>query len=250
MPRGSVPRGGRGPGALLTALQANLEGVTQGVADVVEGDGDQDDADARRVDQPPGALLRIADAVREHLAPTRAGRRHAEAEEAESGQDADGIGDLERRVHDDRPDGVRDDVPHHDPTPTAAHRPTAWTYSARPEGQRLASDEARRHEPGGERHDEHDQPERRVEDRGDDDEQEEDRDGEDRVDDPHHDGVHRAAEEARDRAEEDAENRGDPGREQRDLESRGAAVHEPPDGVVAVRVGTEEVLAVLGWART
>ena len=69
-----------------TTLQPHLERVPQRVADVVERDRDEDDADARRVDEPPGTLLGVGDAVGEHLAPARTGGRHAEAEEAERGR--------------------------------------------------------------------------------------------------------------------------------------------------------------------
>ncbi len=55
------------------ALQAHFEGVPQGVADEVEGDHHQDDAESGRVDLPPVAGDGVVDAVGEHGAPVGSG---------------------------------------------------------------------------------------------------------------------------------------------------------------------------------
>ena len=132
-------------------LEPDLEGVAQGVADEVEGDDDGHDAEAGRVDDPPVAVEGVVDAVGEHRPPVGLGSRDAEPEEPERRQQEDGVGDLEGGVDDDRPDGVRDDVAEDDPGPAPAHDAHGLDVLAHPQGQRLAPDEPRRHEPGHER---------------------------------------------------------------------------------------------------
>ena len=98
----------------LAPLQAHLERVAQRVADEVERHDDEHDRDPGRVDLPPVAVECGVDAVGEHRSPVRLRRRDAEADEPERGEQQDRIGDLERRVDDDRADRVGDDVPQHD----------------------------------------------------------------------------------------------------------------------------------------
>ncbi len=92
-----------------------------GVADEVERDDDEDDRDAGGVDLPPVAVERVARSVREHRAPVGLRRGHSEADEAERCKEQDRVRHLERRVDDDRPDRVRNDVTQHDPPVRPAH---------------------------------------------------------------------------------------------------------------------------------
>src|SRR5436305_15301620 len=79
---GSVIRGG-GPEARLKAL-----------AEQVQCDDDEEDRDAGRVDLPPVAVEGVVDAVGKHRSPVGLRRRHAEAEEAESREDKNGVRNL------------------------------------------------------------------------------------------------------------------------------------------------------------
>src|SRR5580698_7562759 len=82
---------GRGPGggcrpvtaARLAALQPDLDGVAQPLADE-DGRGDHDDdAESGRDDQPPVAVVDVLDAVGEHPAPVGLRRTDAESQVTE-----------------------------------------------------------------------------------------------------------------------------------------------------------------------
>src|SRR6202046_1591441 len=85
--------------------EPDLERGAQRVADEVEGDDGQHDRDPGRVDQPPLALVHVVEAVGEHAAPVGGGRRGAESQVAQRGQQQDGVGHLERGLHHDGADG-------------------------------------------------------------------------------------------------------------------------------------------------
>ena len=153
------------------------------------------------IDLPPVAVEQVGGALREHPAPGRRRRRQPEAEEAQRGEEDDRVGDLEGRVHDDRPERVRDEVPHDDAQP--ARRPscvTAWTNS------RVRSDSVSpRTSRAGPSQDSSESTtissgDRGPEDRRQVDEHEDRRDREHDVDDPHHDRVEQAPGKAGDRA--------------------------------------------------
>lgn len=85
-------------------LEADFEAVPQGTADEVEGHNDKDEHHESGVDLPPAAAREEASALGQHPAPGGRGRRQGNAEVLEHSRDQDGVGDLERRIDDDRAD--------------------------------------------------------------------------------------------------------------------------------------------------
>src|ERR1700721_2995333 len=66
---------------VLTAPQPHVQGISERVADEVEGHHGQHDADADGVDQPPVAVLHVPAAVRAHVTPVQVGVGRADARE-------------------------------------------------------------------------------------------------------------------------------------------------------------------------
>ena len=70
---------------------------------------------------PP--LLHQLAPFRHHRAPFRRRRHHAEAEERQAGEHQDGVAEVERDQHDQRPDGVGHDLAEQDVRRAEADRP-------------------------------------------------------------------------------------------------------------------------------
>src|SRR5215831_718621 len=239
--RSSISSSGATEIPSLPALQPGLECVAERVADEVDRDADQDDADARRVDQPPVALaaLQVRQANGEHRSPVGGRRLDAEAKEAESGEDKDGVRDREGALNDDRADRVWHDVP----GDRAAVAPTDYLHGldvlSRPQGQRLAADEPGHTEPVEHGDDEDHGQSVRMEDHRQDDQHHDVGDRQARVDYAHHERVDRAADEAGEspvkRAEQYRHDRGGDA----DLDRGLAGDHQPPEHVIADVVAAE-----------
>src|SRR5690349_21838124 len=99
---------------LMRSPRERIGGITQSVADKVEGDDGEDD-EYRRIEQP-GQLEDHLDTLRlvEQQAPAGHRRLDAEAEEAERGFAEDHRGDGERRNHQDVAHRSRQQVLDHD----------------------------------------------------------------------------------------------------------------------------------------
>src|SRR5262245_1757190 len=79
-----------------TALQPGVQQVAEGVAEHVEAEDGEGERDGGP-DGEPGRAVHVVEAVeREHAAPRRMGRRHAEAEEREAGLGEDDRGEAGR----------------------------------------------------------------------------------------------------------------------------------------------------------
>src|SRR3954454_14981925 len=89
-----------------------VERIAEAVADEVHAEDDGNDGQARKDGQPP--LLWIRSRLADEHAEGRRRRLDPEAEEGERSLHQNRRADGERGVDDDRPEGVREDVPEHE----------------------------------------------------------------------------------------------------------------------------------------
>src|SRR6185437_11747075 len=229
----------------LPALKPGLEGVAERVADEVERDARDDDREARRINQPPvvRAGLNVLQPPGQHVAPVGRGRLHAQAEEAQAGQDDDRVGHRERALHDDRADRVGHDVAHDRPGAAAADDLDRLHVLPGAQAQRLTADQPGHAEPVEHRDDEDHDERARAEDHRQDDDDHDVRDREAGVDDAHQERVDRTADEPGEGSVQGAdEDRHDSGGDP-DLQGGLAADHQPADLVIAEVVAAEQVLS-------
>ena len=126
----------------LALDEANLEGVTQGVADVVDRHDHEDEHRRQREDLPPEAVLDLGGPRLEHGAPVGLGGLDAQAQEAQRREEEDGVGDRERGDGHDVADRVRKHVATDDVHLAAAHRRGGLGVLELSYEQRVTSDDA------------------------------------------------------------------------------------------------------------
>src|SRR5215218_5420449 len=93
--------------------QSRVEGVAESVAEHVEAE-DRDEDGYAGADREPGVLREVTGGDEDHRTPVRRGRLRAKAEEAESRLRQDRRATCDRRLHNQRADDVRQDVPAND----------------------------------------------------------------------------------------------------------------------------------------
>src|ERR1700678_3463474 len=96
------------------ALQSRIEDVAQAVAEQIEAQRGQSDAETRKQHHPPG-FGRVVAAFGDDGAPTRGRRRHADPEEAQRGFGENGVGEDEGHMDEQRADAVGQNGTQHDP---------------------------------------------------------------------------------------------------------------------------------------
>src|SRR5712692_534972 len=146
---GSAPMAALGPDAGL----GRVEGIPEPVSDEVDAEHDDDEEEAREVEQPGSGRRRLLP-DRHQLAEGGVGRLNAETDEREGGLGQDCPRHDQGGVDDDRADGVRQQVPEDDPAVAGTQCPGSLHVLLLPEGQEDAP-----HDPG----DDH-PPERRKDD--------------------------------------------------------------------------------------
>src|SRR5439155_1414024 len=204
---------------IIATSLPRIERVAQAVTHEVDRDNTDRDGHAREERPPPIAVQQIALRVRQRVAPAHVGRPDAEVQEADECLEDDRVGHDQGGRHDDRAEGVGQDVPECDSQVTDAdcagsldevhltQRQEHGSYQAgqaRPRQQAededqgdhvAAAEEARRHK---------------------DDEQEGDR--QQQIDEAHEEAVDHASEVAGDRSNGYPERRRDQHREHADLD--------------------------------
>src|SRR6202034_4308315 len=110
--RSSTERSGEAISAL--PLQSRIEDVAQTVAEQIEAERGQSDAETRKQHHPPG-FGRVVAAFGDDVAPARRRWRHADSEEAQRGLGENGVGEDEGHMDEQRADAVGQDVTQHDP---------------------------------------------------------------------------------------------------------------------------------------
>src|ERR1051326_4265420 len=110
------------PSRLLCAAQARIERVAQGVTEQVRAEDGEADRDPGEQDEVRRLLGVLRGGDREHPAPRRIRLGHAEPEERQRGLDENGAAELRGREHDERADGVRQDVAERDAQVPEAER--------------------------------------------------------------------------------------------------------------------------------
>jgi hypothetical protein len=209
------------------------------IADEVDGEHADQDGKAGEGHHPPGAQHELA-RFGEHRAPFRLRRLRAHAEEAERGSVEDGVGEGERRLHDERRHAVRQDSDEHQPERTGAGDPRRDDIVLAALGEHRAAHQADEIGLQGQRQRDDGVLQPRSEDRHHDQREKETRKGEDDVHQPHDQGVDPAAEEAGDEAEHDPDDEAERHHHRADGERVARAVDEAREHVAADRVGAEE----------
>ena len=188
-----------------------------------------------------GEIIDVVEAVIEDIAPLRRGRLYAEAEEGQTRDAHDGAADVQRGLHDDGREGVRDDVGHDDLEVRLAEGAgrldvflAVDEHGARAQ---LPGDHGDRADGEGERGVEHAGAQRHRDADG----EHHAGDGHDDVHDAHEDGVDIFAEEAAQRADDHAEHDADGDGEDRNEERIPSAHQKAGQKIAAIVVRTHPV---------
>src|SRR6267143_1133739 len=102
-------------------LQARIKGIAQPVAEEIDGKHGQHDGEPGEGGEPPGGG-EVVPPIRQHPAPGGRGRLDPEPEEGEGRLVDDHERQLERGHHDDRGQGIGQDVAEEQPQPPVAAR--------------------------------------------------------------------------------------------------------------------------------
>src|ERR1700691_98625 len=148
----------------LALEEPDLEGVAQGVTDVVDRNDNEDEDEGQRVDLPPEAILDLGGAGLEHRAPVRLRGLNTESEEPEGREGEDRLGDRERRHGHDVADRVREDVAADDVPLARSHGRGGLRVLQVPDKECVASNDARVTPPQREADDADQEQRRSVED--------------------------------------------------------------------------------------
>src|SRR5437660_617064 len=110
----------RSAGLPLT-ISSHVQGIAQAITEQVERKRRNDEEETREENEPPCHVVESRGLV-EKASPRSGIRRHAETEIREGSFEKDVVGDQQRRVDDDRPDQVREDLAKDDPRVAGAQR--------------------------------------------------------------------------------------------------------------------------------
>ena len=192
--------------------------------------------------EPPGGGD-VVPPVREHPAPGRRGRLHAEPEEGQRRLVDDHERQLERGHHDDRGQRVRQDVAEQQAHRAVAARPGPAHELALADRQHVGADDARELHPAGDRHHQDHVEEARAE-REDHAHREQDvGDGEEDVHHAHDERIGASPVEAGQEAEGDPDQAGQRHRGETDAERDPAPVEDAAQDVPPEVIGAERMLA-------
>src|SRR4051812_1676767 len=197
--------------------------VGETVAEEAEEEPDDDDCETGEEDEPRGGRDEVS-SVRDHHAPFRLRRLHAETEEPERGARDDVQHEVAHREHDRGSDDVRQHVAKHEARPGVAEAVRRHDVVAPLRAERLAADDPRVSDPAHDGDRDVEIAEARAEHRHDRDDQDEEGEGREDVDQPADHRVepaaviageqpHDRADDERNRHADDADLQVDPGRE-------------------------------------
>ena len=215
---------------------ARVGGVRKAVAHDIERHRDEREDDGR-IDQLEGIDLKAVLADGDKVAERHNVERKAEVDVAEKNLGADGVGDRQRDLHDDDADDIRHDVFQQNAGERRAETLGGNVVLVFTDGDNAVSHEARDGEPTGQTHGEHDRPEARAQNVGEEHQIDRLRDvGDDVVKLRHEavDALHVTPQRARDRAERHVEKRDHKAQQQRGARAvPGARPHIAADVVRA-----------------
>src|SRR5438445_3842254 len=226
-----------------TALSSHsgIDGVSQSISDETErqhGDGQRQRRHQHLVWVGEDRLV----SVRDHDAPARSGWRDADAQVAEGSLEEDRPRDAEGQAHDDRAEGVGQQVPEDDLRRTAAGGTRAFHELLLLERKHLAADEPGEVDPPNQPDGPEDDEQAGLEDGDHDQNEKQVREGIPDVDEAHQQVVGSAAEVPGDQPDGAADHEVDRLHGQPDGERDPGAEHGPTQQVTAEVVGAEQML--------
>src|SRR5579885_329388 len=190
----------------ISSARFRIEHVAQPVSQEVEGEGGDENGDARGGWHPP-LLENVVARGRDHRAPFAGGRLRAHAEESEPGRGDDDAGHVEADAHDDAGESERNDVAKDDAAGAGSREADRGDEIGIADGERIRAREPRIGRPGGERDRDDGAADAGLQGGNEGEGQDEPRKGEENVGEAHQDAVGQAAEVAGDAADEEPERR-------------------------------------------
>jgi hypothetical protein len=220
---------------------SGVEGVAEAVAEEGEGKHHQGDGDGREDDEA-GEGEDGAVGLEDHRAPAGGSRVDTEADEAERGLCEDRARHAEGHDHDDRPEGVREEVAPHDRVVGGAEGPRRLDELAFLQREDLASNQACDVHPLNEPDDEEERKDVAAENASQKDDEEQVREGEHQVCEAHQQVVDAPAEVAGCGANGYTDGEDDGLREEANRHGEPGPVNEAAEPVAAQVVGAHQVV--------